>query len=265
MNKLIKINYETEQPTVSARDLYDVVSDENGTKGTERFSKWFERYVGYGFNENVDYSTPYKKVRVQIEGAREVSREVEDYDLSVDMAKQICMLQRTEKGRMCRQYFLDLEDAWNTPEQIMARALKMADDAIISLKSRCKFLGGQVLEQQKVIDVMKPKATYYDLILQCSDLVSTTEVAKDYGMSATRLNKLLHDYRIQFKQSGIWFLYQDYAVFGYTKLKTHNYSDTNGTQHSKQHMYWTQKGRLFLYDFLKEKGIVPLIEIEKAG
>ena len=76
MQELIKINYDTEQPTVSARDLYDLLSSEGGTAGTERFSKWFERYIGYGFRENVDYSTPYKKVRVQLEGKREVSREV---------------------------------------------------------------------------------------------------------------------------------------------------------------------------------------------
>ena len=260
MNELIKINYDTEQPTVSARDLYDLLSSEGGTAGTERFSKWFERYIGYGFRENVDYSTPYKKVRVQLEGKREVSREVEDYDLSVDMAKQICMLQRTDKGMELRHYFIDLEKAWNTPEQIMARALRMADQTIDSLKERCAFLGGQVEEQQQVIEELQPKATYYDLILQCPDLVSTTEIAKDYGMSAKKFNALLHDLKIQFKQSGVWFLYQKYAGFGYTKSKTHNYSDENGIQHSKQHMYWTQKGRLFLYEHLKGMDIVPLIE-----
>lgn len=260
MNELIKINYDTEQPTVSARDLYDLLSSEGGTAGTERFSKWFERYIGYGFIKNVDYSTPYKKVRVQLEGKREVSREVEDYDLSVNMAKQICMLQRTDKGMELRQYFIDLEKAWNTPEQIMARALRMADQTIDSLKERCAFLGGQVEEQQQVIEELQPKATYYDLILQCPDLVSTTEISKDYGMSAKKFNALLHDLKIQFKQSGVWFLYQKYAGFGYTKSKTHNYSDENGIQHSRQHMYWTQKGRLFLYEHLKGMDIVPLIE-----
>lgn len=99
MNEIIKVNYDTEQPTVSARDLYDLLSQDDGVKGTERFSKWIERYSGYGFIEGEDFSTLIKKVRVQIEGTREVQREVEDYDLSVDMAKQICMLQRTEKGK----------------------------------------------------------------------------------------------------------------------------------------------------------------------
>lgn len=248
MNELIKINYDTEQPTVSARDLYEQLNIESN------FTTWFKRMGGYGFTEGKDF---FPKKEESTGG-----RPALDFDVSIRTAKEICMIQRTDEGRTIRNYFLDLEDAWNTPEQIMARALKMADETIISLKDRCKFLGGQVVEQQKVIDVMQPKASYYDLILQCPDLVSATEIAKDYGMSATKLNKLLHDYGIQFKQSGIWFLYQEYAAFGYTKLKTHNYPDGNGVQHSRQHMYWTQKGRLFLYEFLKEEGIVPLIEIE---
>lgn len=265
MNDLIRINYDGEQPTVSARDLYDLLSQEDGVKGTERFSKWFERYSNYGFVQGEDFSTPNKKVRVQIEGSREVQREVEDYDLSVDMAKQICMLQRTEKGKQLRQYLIDLEKAWNTPEQVFARALKMADETISSLKDRCKFLGGQVVEQQKVIEQLEPKASYYDLILQCKDLIATTVIAKDYGMSARKFNSMLHDMGIQYKQGGIWVLYSKYQGQGYLKAKTHNYADGNGVQHSKEHTYWTQKGRLFLYDLLKQEGIFPLIEREDVA
>lgn len=260
MDELIKINYDKEEPTVSARDLYDSLSNEDGAKGTERFSKWFERYCGYGFTEGEDYSNPYQKVRVQKEGNREVQREVEDYDLSIDMAKQICMLQKTERGKQIRQYFIDLDKAWNTPEQVMARALKMAGKTIDSLKERCGFLGSQIIEKQKQIEEMQPKATYYDLILQCPDLVSTTVIAKDYGMSAAKFNGCFHDFGIQFKQSDVWVLYREYDHFGYTSTKTHNYSDTNGNQHSRPHTYWTQKGRLFLYNFLKNRGIVPAIE-----
>ena len=171
MNELIKINYETEQPTVSARDLYDLLSSEGGLSGTERFSKWIERYIGYGFRESVDYSTPHKKVRVKIEGKREVSREVEDYDLSVDMAKQICMLQRTEIGMELRQYFIDLEKAWNTPEQIMARALKMADAEMERLKADNQYL---IADNKR----MRPKEIFADAVATSHTSILIGDLAK---------------------------------------------------------------------------------------
>lgn len=248
MNELITVNYETETPTVSARELHEKLNIDTP------FKKWIDRMCEYGFEIGKDFWTKMSEST----GGRPST----EYDISVDMAKQICMIQRTPEGRECRQYFIELEKAWNTPEQIFARALKMADRTIDSLKERCKFLGGQIEEQQKVIEELQPKATYYDLILQCQDLMSTTEISKDYGMSATTFNRMLNEFGIQFKQSGVWFLYQKYAGFGYTKTKTHNYSDEYGIQHSKQHMYWTQKGRLFLYGFLKENDIVPIIEQE---
>lgn len=119
-------------------------------------------------------------------------------------------------------------------------------------------LDNKVKDQQ--IAELQPKATYYDLILQCSSLLSMTEISKDYGMPAKTMNKKLHELGIQFNQSGMWFLYQKYASYGYTQTKTNNFFKKNGTQDSKLHMYWTQKGRLFIYDTLKSNGILPLIE-----
>ncbi len=129
-------------------------------------------------------------------------------------------------------------------------------------RARRKLLEGTVAVQHQQIIEMQPKVSYYDLILQCPDLMSTTTIAKDYGYSAKHLNAYLHEQGIQFKQGGIWLLYQRYAEQGYTSTKTHNYSGEDGTQHAKPHTYWTQKGRLFLYDFLKARGILPLIERE---
>lgn len=253
MENLIKVNYDTEQPTVSARDLHGALEIK------ERFSAWAERLLNYFGNE--DMTSVLTPTEVQNNGGVQV-RELQDYILSVDTAKHICLMSRTEKGKQCRQYLIDLEKAWNTPEQVIARALRLADDVTNSLRERCKFLGGQVVEQQKVIDELQPKASYYDLVLQCEDLIPTTLIAKDYGMSAKGFNALLHKYGIQFKQRDVWVLYADYQGKGYMKMKTHSYEGNNGSPRSKEHSYWTQKGRLFLYDFLKNKGILPLMERE---
>ena len=129
-------------------------------------------------------------------------------------------------------------------------------------REKRRSLEGTVAVQHQQIAEMQPKVSYYDLILQCPDLMPITTIAKDYGWSAKRLNAYLHEQGIQFKQSGIWLLYQQYAEQGYTSTRTHNYAGEDGTQHTKPHTYRTQKGRLFLYDFLKARGILPLIERE---
>lgn len=248
MNEIINVNADTQ--TVSARELHEKLNIESN------FTTWFKRMCEYGFSEGADF---FPKMEESTGG-----RPATDFEVSVDMAKQICMIQRTPEGKEVRQYLIDLEKAWNTPEQVFARALKMADETISSLKDRCKFLGGQVTEQQKVIEQLEPKASYYDLILQCKDLIATTVIAKDYGMSAMKFNALLHSMGIQFKQGDVWVLYSMYQGNGYLKTKTHNYTDSEGIQHSKEHSYWTQKGRLFLYDLLKRNNVLPVMEKEES-
>lgn len=225
----------------------------------KRFSAWFESN-SKGFIEGEDYSNPYLKVRVENEGNRTVSRKVEDYNLTIDMAKHICLMSRTEKGKECRQYFIDLEKAWNTPEQIMARALKMANNSIESLKERCEFLGKQVTENQKVISELKPKANYVDSILQSKSLVLTTQIAKDYGMSARGFNKLLYKLGIQYKAGNQWVLYSKYQGCGYVHSRTIQIIRSEGYPDVRMQTEWTQKGRLFLYEELKKVDIVPVIE-----
>ena len=115
-------------------------------------------------------------------------------------------------------------------------------------------------QQKQVIGELKPKADYTDIILKCKDTVTVTQISKDYGMSAKALNNILHDLKIQYKQSGQWFLYSKYQESGYTKSNTVTYTKNDGTQGCKMNTKWTQKGRLFLYNKLKEQNILPLIE-----
>lgn len=129
-------------------------------------------------------------------------------------------------------------------------------------REKNKELMAAVAIGQQQIAEMKPKATYYDVVLKCRDAVNISVIAKDYGWSAMRMNEHLHEKGIQFKQGDIWLLYQKYAPNGYTKTNTHIYEDSKGIQHTKVHTKWTQKGRLFIYEQLKVDGIYPQIEME---
>ena len=247
MNELITITTnEVGEPTVLGRELHEFLGV------TTRYNDWFPRMVEYGFTEGKDFNL-LKNEQVRFEGNREVTRELIDHLLTIDMAKEICMIQRTEVGKQARQYFIQVEKDYNSPEKIMARALRIAEKELSTLKLENKVQAQQIAELQ-------PKATYYDLILQCPSLLSVTEIAKDYGLSAKGLNKILHEQGIQFNQSGVWFLYAKYQDKGYTSTKTQNYNRPDGTQGSRVHTYWTQKGRLFLYGLLKDLGHLPLVE-----
>ena len=117
-----------------------------------------------------------------------------------------------------------------------------------------------VAVQNQQITEMKPKVTYYDIVLQCTDTIPISVIAKDYGKSAKWMNNYLNTKGIQYKQGDVWLLYQKYAEKGYTKTKTIVYDGVDANNHSKIHTYWTQKGRLFIYDLMKSDGILPLIE-----
>lgn len=118
-------------------------------------------------------------------------------------------------------------------------------------------------QQKQLLAEYSPKASYYDVVLQTPDALSISQIAKDYGKSAKWLNQQLHEMGVQYNQGGVWLLYQQYAEQGYTRSKTHTYSGNDGMQHSRLHTYWTQKGRLFIYETLKARGVLPLIETEK--
>ena len=258
MNELVKVHYEdANHPTVMGRELHKALG-----VGTQ-YSIWFKRMCEYGFNEGVDYKAINQK-RLTAQGNETIQT---DHQLTLDMAKELCMIQRTEKGKTFRQYFIEIEKAWNSPEMVMTRALQIAQRQLDSVKAINVQLETTVKVQEQQIAELQPKASYYDIVLNCKDLVSTSIIAKDFGKSAIWLNQYLHDKGVQYKQggkNGIWLLYQKYAEQGYTGTKTNPYNGTDGLQHAKVHTYWTQKGRLFIYDMLKTDNILPLIELEIA-
>ncbi len=147
----------------------------------------------------------------------------------------------------------------NNPDLAIAAFTALKEE-----REKTKALEARVAIQNQQIVEMKPKASYYDLVLNCKDLVAISVIAKDYGWSAKRMNRYLNDKGIQFRQGSIWLLYQKYAEQGYTSTKTHSYNGKDGTVHTRPHTYWTQKGRLFIYSLLKADGILPTIEKEDA-
>lgn len=254
MNEItIAVKFENDKPTVSGRELHATLMVET------RYIDWFKRMGDYDFVEGRDFNL-LKFEKVQIEGNRQVVRNIIDHQLTIDMAKELCMIQRTEIGKRCREYFLNLEKQWNSPDAVMARALQLADQKIEHITGQNNQLLETTAVQAKQIEVMKPKADYCDMVLQSEGLMPITTIAKDYGKSAKWLNKWLHEHGIQYKLGKIWLLYQKYADRGYMKSKTHTVYDINGEPTAKVHSYWTQQGRIFIYHQLKKEGILPLIE-----
>lgn len=123
----------------------------------------------------------------------------------------------------------------------------------------------QRLEVEDELSVAQPKADYTDAVLSSKGAMSITVIAKEYGMSAVKMNKVLHNMGVQFETNGVWVLYAKYADKGYTKIDTVPITHNDGRGDFKPHMKWTQKGRKFLYDFLKERGILPVAEQQELG
>ena len=249
MDELIRINFDSDRPTVSGRDLHAALEVRTAYKD------WFPRMCDYGFEEGTDF----RSFLSESTGGRPAT----DHQLTIAMAKELCMIQRSEAGRKFRQYFIKVEEAWNSPEAVMARALQFANNQLSLVKKQNLELLETVAVQNQQIAEMKPKASYYDVVLNCKDLVAISVIAKDYGWTANHMNQYLHEKGIQFKQGKkIWLLYKEYAEMGLTSTKTHTYSGSDGSTHSKSNTYWTQKGRLFIYDLLKKDGILPIMEQE---
>ena len=141
----------------------------------------------------------------------------------------------------------------DTEEDILAKAMLIAEKRIEKLKFESK-------KKDQIIGELKPKADYVDKILQNKSLIKVSSIAKDYGMSAYQMNKLLHELKIQYKQGDQWLLYANIQDKGYTSSETHVYPKKDGTTDVRLLTKWTQKGRIFLYEELKRNGYLPTIE-----
>ena len=181
MNELININYDTEQPTVSGRELHEAL----GVKTA--YKDWFPRMCEYGFNEGEDFN-PLKNEQVRDEGGRQVTRDITDHQLTIPMAKEICMLQRNDKGKQFRQYFIRVEDAWNSPEMVMKRALDYANASVKRLQIQVSAL---TVDNER----MRPKAEYFDELVDRNTLTNFRETAKLLGVKEKAFIGFLLDHK----------------------------------------------------------------------
>lgn len=223
MNELIKINYESDRPTVLARDLHEFLEAETP------FHKWFPRMCEYGFTEDEDYRTFLSNRSDGLPG-----KPRHDAQITIDMAKEICMLQRNERGKQARQYFLQLEREWNSPEAVMSRALRMAEERL----ERFKTINANLSVQNAI---MQPKAEYFDGLCDRESLTGVRETAKLLGMKQNDFVKWLIDHKYIYRDKrGRLMPYAEHVDSGlFTVKETYNdKTDWTGVQ-----MLVTVKGK----------------------
>lgn len=195
MSELIKVNYDSDRPTVLGRDLHEFLSVNSN------YTTWFSRMREYGFTEKVDFETCFPNLESEKHGGQNRV----DHQLTIEMAKELCMLQRNEKGKIARQYFINLETAWNTPEMIMSRALKMAEKQI----SKLQLVNSDLTVKNQI---MLPKAEYFDELVERNTLTSFRETAKELGIK---------------ERDFIHFLFEKKYIYRDKKGKLMPYADKN--------------------------------------
>ena len=223
MNELIKVNYDSDRPTISGRELHEFLEVESN------YTTWFKRMCEYGFDENIDFVTYFPNLESELHGGHNKR----DHQITIDMAKEICMLQRTEKGKQARQYFIALEKAWNTPEMILSRALKVAEQQMKQL---------QIRNSQLTVDnqIMKPKAEYFDELVERGLNTGIRETAKELGIKERKfINFLLEKKYLYRGKSGSLQPYAQYTEDLFVlKERFNEKSGWTGTQ-----VFITPKGK----------------------
>lgn len=236
MNELIKITEYNGNQAVSARDLHKFLEI------TERFSSWFERMLQYGFVENTDYQG--------CEFFNTLANQtLTDYALTLDCAKEISMIQRSKKGKEAREYFIACEKRLRAGISL-PQNYKEALKALVQEVEAKERLQAQNELQAKELEKQAPKVAYYDEVLTSQSTYNANQIAKELGMSAETMNKLLHKLEVQYKQGGQWLLYRPHQNKGYTKTVTHTYTNSQGQTCSRMSTVWTEKGRAFIHSIL---------------
>lgn len=190
MYELIHVNYDdTARPSVSGRELHEALGVETP------YHKWFPRMCEYGFTENEDFSV----TDIFVHNSNGGKQSMMDHQLSIPMAKELCMLQRTEKGKEIRRYFISVEEQWNSPEAIMARALRIADQNLEKAKIQIKTL--QVENSSLTVDnqIMKPKADYFDELVDRNLLTNIRDTAKELGVKQNQFVTFLLEKKYMYR------------------------------------------------------------------
>lgn len=245
LKSLIPVSYDNpERPTVSGRELHEFLQVDSN------YTTWFKRMCEYGFTEGEDYVPILENRSDGLAGKPRT-----DHQLTIPMAKELCMIQRNERGKQARQYFLAVEAQWNSPEAVMRRAVLIAQRQNDQLKAVNK----QLLAENSDL---KPDAEYARAVCIGDNCRTATSIAKDYGMSGEKLNSILHGLKIQWKNSdGQWVLYAKYSGKGYTKnRKGRPFEHNSGKITTPNTTVWTEAGQRFIYEQLKAIGLTPSID-----
>lgn len=186
MNELIKVDYTKAEPAVSGRELHEFLEVKT------KYGDWFSRMKEYGFTEGIDFILVTQKRETN--NSKNPYTEFIDHELTIPMAKELCMIQRSDKGKIARQYFLSIEKAWNTPEMVMSRALKMADITINNLRiENSRLAVANVL--------MQPKADYFDDLVDRNLLTNFRDTAKELKVQEKAFIGFLIDSKYIYRDS----------------------------------------------------------------
>lgn len=191
MNKIVNINYSSDRPTVLGRELHDMLEVKTP------YTQWFDRMCGYGFVEGTDFVLVSQKCETNNPKNPYTVRT--DHQLTIPMAKEICMLQRTERGKECRQYFIRIEEEWNSPDAIMQRALQIANSRLEKLRGENLALQAANSDLTVKNQVMQPKADYFDQLVDRNLLTNFRDTAKQLGIKPRTFTTWLVDHKYLYR------------------------------------------------------------------